>query len=228
MFNICDCFNSHAFVDVKFSFFFFFCILSDFCLLHVFCVCVCVCVRLGYCSQLVLWLLSLDLCVNTARETVSLALFFCICCRILTLNVIMPSGGAGAWFNTQPFFLRAQTTNDVVLDAVTMPIRIEFQWDRLRLWASGDAFYPKVGKYVSCWRTRVLSVSSCSYLFLLIYSVKQSASWEANRSSASQEISRILWNPEVHFRFDKGPPPVHILQRISPRRCEMFRNTAGF
>jgi hypothetical protein len=32
----------------------------------------------------------------------------------------------------------------------------------------------------------------------LTNSVEQSPSWEANSSAASQEISRIIWNPKVH------------------------------
>jgi hypothetical protein len=35
-------------------------------------------------------------------------------------------------------------------------------------------------------------------------SMEQSPSGEANRSSASQEISWILWNPEVPYRIDKS------------------------
>jgi hypothetical protein len=33
--------------------------------------------------------------------------------------------------------------------------------------------------------------------------MEQSPSWEANWSSASQEIPRILWNPKVHYRIQR-------------------------
>jgi hypothetical protein len=46
--------------------------------------------------------------------------------------------------------------------------------------------------------------------------MEHSPSWEANRFSASQEVSRILWNPNVHHRNPNNPPPVPILSQISP------------
>ena len=45
--------------------------------------------------------------------------------------------------------------------------------------------------------------------------MKQSSSWVAKRSLASQEIPLILWSPKVHYRIQKLLPPVLIMSHIN-------------
>ena len=60
-------------------------------------------------------------------------------------------------------------------------------------------------------RVAILLHRECNITFLLICSMVQSPSWEANWFAVSQEIPRISRNPKVHFRTHKRPPPVSIL-----------------
>ena len=53
-------------------------------------------------------------------------------------------------------------------------------------------------------------------------SVKQSTSWEADWSSARQEIPGILQKLQVHHRTHNCPPPVPILSSINPIYTSSF------
>ena len=68
---------------------------------------------------------------------------------------------------------------------------------------------------------RLTFLLSSQLINWLTHSTEQLPSWEPNRFSASQEISRILWNPKADYRIHKSPslswerwiqsvPPFHI------------------
>jgi hypothetical protein len=64
-------------------------------------------------------------------------------------------------------------------------------------------------------RTRsVISYERIEYY--LTNCMEQSPSWDPNSHSASQEIPRFLWNPEVQYHVQKGLPMVPILSQMHP------------
>jgi hypothetical protein len=76
--------------------------------------------------------------------------------------------------------------------------------------------YRQVGQSIRIARFHGVKIMTilCKWQFM-----EQSHSWEANRSSATQEISRILWNPKDHYLIEKSPPPVPILSHIDQIRA---------
>jgi len=77
-----------------------------------------------------------------------------------------------------------------------------------------DTIVSSSGKLVINTLPRYTSISKYSCWQLLTYSMEQSPSWVANWSASSQEIPHIIWNPKVHYRIHKCPPP--ILSQLFP------------
>jgi hypothetical protein len=46
--------------------------------------------------------------------------------------------------------------------------------------------------------------------------MEQSSSWQPKIRPASQEISRLLWDPNVHYRVHKIPQVVSNLSLVNP------------
>jgi len=91
------------------------------------------------------------------------------------------------------------------------------------LWIFFPSFLPSSLTYfltylliylLTYWYTRFLT-TLLTYLFLT-YSMKNNPSCEGNRFPASQEISRTLRNPKVHYCTHTCPPHVPILSHLDP------------
>ena len=65
------------------------------------------------------------------------------------------------------------------------------------------------------WNTHTLSHSGEVYTYLLTPWSKILLE-KLTGFAANQEIPRILWNPKVHYRAHKRPPPVPILSQLHP------------
>ena len=65
---------------------------------------------------------------------------------------------------------------------------------------------------------RLYAIGILTYLlaYLLTYSLNQSPSCEADWFSASQEIPRILWNPNVHYHIHLSESRVRSIQSMPP------------
>ena len=77
--------------------------------------------------------------------------------------------------------------------------------------------------FFSCGQKNTLvNTAKHNLTYLLTKYIEKSSYWEANRSSAKQEIPRILWKVQVNYRIHKRPPNVPILSQINPVHTSSF------
>ena len=65
------------------------------------------------------------------------------------------------------------------------------------------------------WRQIDLRVGM-KIIIIITYLLHGAESFLSNWFAAGQEIPRILWNPKVHYRTHKRPPPVPVLGQPNP------------
>jgi len=80
--------------------------------------------------------------------------------------------------------------------------------------SSGIALLFHLGATWDGWLTAHLGPFNT--VLVLISTTVQSPSWDANSSSASQEIPHILWNPKVHHCAHNSPPRESTLRPMIP------------
>ena len=91
----------------------------------------------------------------------------------------------------------------------------EVEWPRNTVWMLTEVSKCHENRD-SSWQSYLLHKSPHFLLTYLLTPWSRVLLEKLTGSAASQEIPRILWNPKVHYRIHKCPPPVPILSQLHP------------
>jgi hypothetical protein len=117
-----------------------------------------------------------------------------------------------------------RTVSTKMMQLMVKPLGRAMREDKI-----GHYWPPNITTYWTRYSVVISMAATCFAIFLWSHhravltivsnAMGQRSSWEANRSLYSQEILRVLWNSNVHYRIQKSPSLLPIQSHVSEVRA---------